>query len=455
MIAATPYDILATELAAWDIISMNTEAIIAPKRSVSVPAWQPWVVCLSSALFFFFVFIQINMFNAVSPALMSAFSINAEQLGQISAAYFYGNVGFLFAAGLILDRFSTKRLILVTLSLCIVGTFLFSLATGFWSAWLSRVLVGIGGAFCFLSSVRIVSRWFPPRRMALVIGLIVTMAMVGGMVAQTPLTLLTDHLGWRQALWIDSVIGVAMVMLVWAFVKDAPADYDVAAEQKHVSDLSMLASIKQVLKNSQNWYAGLFTSMLNLPVFLLGAMWGGLFLMEMHGLTRAAASTVTMMIFVGMIFGAPFFGWLSDRMRKRRPAMILGAAVTILSLLAIIYWPHLSYNGLLALFLILGFTSGSQVLGYPVVAESNPIALTGTAEGMASTMIMAGGFTQPLFGWVMDLGWHHQYLHHLPVYSSLSFNHAMLIMPIAAILGLVMCLLAKETNCQHMKRINE
>ncbi|MDF1760684.1 MAG: MFS transporter [Coxiellaceae bacterium] len=434
---------------------MNSESVIASSRAAPIPSWQPWLVCLSSALFFFFVFIQINMFNAVSPSLIQAFGVNAEQLGQISAAYFYGNVAFLFPAGLILDRFSTRNLIIATLTTCIIGTLLFSFATGFWSALFSRVLVGVGGAFCFLSSVRIVSRWFEPRRMALVIGLIVTIAMVGGMVAQTPLTVLTDHLGWRQAMWIDSVIGVGMLLIIIMYVKDAPRNYDYDAEKGHTSDLSMLASIAQVLKNPQNWFAGLFTSMLNLPVFLLGAMWGGLLLVEVHGLNRATASTVTMMIFVGMIFGAPFFGWLSDRMRKRKPAMIVGAVVTIASLVAIIYMPNLSYDALLALFFVLGFASGAQVLGYPVVAESNPLSLTGTAEGMASTMIMAGGFTQPLFGWVMDMGWHHQFVNHIPLYTPVAFNHAMLIMPIAAVIGLAMCLLAKETNCQHLKRIND
>ncbi|MDF1653998.1 MAG: MFS transporter [Coxiellaceae bacterium] len=434
---------------------MNSESVIASTGAAATPHWQPWLVSLSSALFFFFIFIQINMFNAVSPSLIQSFGVNAEQLGQISAAYFYGNVGFLFAAGLLLDRFSTRNLIIVTLAASIAGTLLFSFSTGFWSASLSRVLVGIGGAFCFLSSVRIVSRWFPPRRMALVIGLIVTIAMVGGMVAQTPLTVLTDHLGWRQAMWIDSIIGIGMLLLIMVFVKDAPVGYDYAAEKTHVSDLSLLASIGRVLKNPQNWFAGLFTSMLNLPVFLLGAMWGGLLLVEAHGLTRASASTVTMMIFVGMIFGAPFFGWFSDRMRKRRPAMIMGAVATIASLVAIIYVPNLSYDALLALFFVLGFASGAQVLGYPMVAESNPLSLTGTAEGMASTMIMAGGFTQPLFGWVMDMGWHHQFVNHVPLYTPTAFNHAMLIMPIAAVIGLAMCLLAKETNCQHLKRIND
>ena len=105
---------------------------------------------------------------------------------------------------------------------------------------------------------------------------------------------------------------------------------------------------------------------------------------------------------------------------------------------------------MIALFLVLGFASGAQVLGYPVVAESNELSLTGTAEGMASTLIMAGGFTQPLFGWIMDLGWKHQYAaNHVPIYGNHVFQNAMMIMPIAALVSILLCLLMKETHCQH------
>lgn len=410
---------------------------------------KPWVVCFSAALFFFYIFIQINMFNAVDPYLIRAFHVNAEQLGQISAGYFYGDVLFLFAAGMILDRFSTRRVIMAAMLLTVLGALGFSLAGGFWAALLSRVIIGIAGAFCLLSCVRLVSRWFPPKRMALVIGLIVTMAMLGGMVAQSPLTMLTHAIGWRQALYVDVAIGVVILFLIAVNVKDAPPGYDIEDQKQHVSAMGFGSSIVRVLRNPQNWFGGLFTSMLNLPVFLLGAMWGGMYLQQVHHISATQAGMVTMMLFVGMIFGSPAFGWLSDKMQRRKPAMMIGAILTLASLLGIMYLPHLSVFALESLFFMLGFVSGSQVLGYPLVAESNPLALTGTAEGFASTLIMAGGLTQPLFGWMMDLHWHHHYINHLPVYLLSDFNFALMLMPVAAVIAILVLLLARETHCRH------
>ena len=92
---------------------------------------------------------------------MREFSLSAGQISQLSAIYFIANVIFLFPAGSILDRFSTRKVILTSMSICIAGTFLFSLSTSLFIAGCARFFTGIGSAFCFLSCIRLASRWFP------------------------------------------------------------------------------------------------------------------------------------------------------------------------------------------------------------------------------------------------------------------------------------------------------
>jgi hypothetical protein len=69
---------------------------------------QPWLVCLSAALFFFYEFIQMGMFNSISQELMHDFSINARQLGFLSATYFYADVIFLLFAVYLIVNYLTK-----------------------------------------------------------------------------------------------------------------------------------------------------------------------------------------------------------------------------------------------------------------------------------------------------------------------------------------------------------
>ena len=169
-------------------------------------SFRPWIVCFTAALFFFYEFIQMHMFSSISPELMRDFSLNAEQLGFLSASYLYADVVFLLPAGMILDRISTRTVIIAAMAICITGTLGFALATNVWAAAFFHFLSGIGNAFCFLSCIMLASRWFPPRRQALVIGLIVTMAFIGGALAQTPLSLLAHAVGWRHALLMFGIL---------------------------------------------------------------------------------------------------------------------------------------------------------------------------------------------------------------------------------------------------------
>src|SRR3990167_7036038 len=242
---------------------------------------QPWLVVFSASLFFFFEFMQVNMFNAIDPSLFKAFHLtDSTQLGELSACYMYANVLFLFPAGIILDRVSTRKVILLSMFICVICAFLFSLSTSLWQAEICRLVTGIGGAFCLLSCVRLASRWFPSKHMALVVGLIVTFAMLGAMLAQTPFTQLTDAFGWRNTLRIDAAAGFIMLFIIVLLVHDFPKGKEVFFANQHASleKLGFWHAMTQTISNTQNWLAGAYTSLINIPVFLLGSTWGGWYL---------------------------------------------------------------------------------------------------------------------------------------------------------------------------------
>jgi MFS family permease len=443
------------------LLAANISILIIGKKLVSkireLPTPQSWIVVFSGALFFFYDFIQLNMFNALNAPLIKEFQVTAVQLGQLSAFYFYAVIPLLFPAGIILDRVSTRKLILMSMSLMVSATLLFAMAHQFWVTALCRFLTGVGGTFCLLSAVRLASRWFPPRRMALVIGLIVTMAMAGGVIAQAPFTWLTDNLGWRQTLLLDGLLGVIFIIIIAVFVRDYPPGYEKEKELHvgYLSEVGFRNSLRLTLTNKQNWLGGLYTSFLNLPIFLLGGLWGSLYLVQVHGFSRIDASFVTTMIFFGMIIGSPTLGWVSDRSGRRKLPMLISASLALIVILVIMYTPQLKLLPSLLLFLLLGFFISGQIISYPLIAESNPRALTGTAEGIASVLIMAGGITQPLFGWLMDLKWDGNMINQIPFYSVFAYRLAMGIMPIAFVLGLIAALLIRETYGQALEKVNQ
>jgi MFS family permease len=410
-----------------------------------------WVVALTASLFFFYEFIQLNMFNAIAVDLMKEFNLNAAELGKLSSMYFYANALLLFPAGLMLDRFSTRRLIVLAVATSTIGTFLFAIAHTYTLAAIGRFLEGCGASFCFLSCIRIASRWFPPHKMAFVTGIIVTIAMLGGLVAQTPFAILTHHIGWRNTILANAALGVVFLIIIYAVVRDYPPDAaaDAQKEKASLQALGFWRSIRMALANPYNWLGGLYTSLMNLPVFLLGALWGINYLVQVHHVSAVQASYATTVFFLGVIFGSPAFGWFSDHIGRRVLPMAIGAVLSLIVILVLMYVPNLSLTSIIALFFLIGFVTSSQVLSYPTIAELNPISITSTAVSVDSFLIMSSGaIFQPLFGWVMALHWNHAMLNDAPAYSAHDFLNAMWIMPISFVIALVVACLFKETYCK-------
>lgn len=397
-----------------------------------------WLVCLTAGLFFFYEFFQLNVFDVINPSLQSDFHIQATQLGWLSSTFIWSNVLFLLPAGYLLDRFSVRKVILTALISCVLGTVGFAVTHSFLWAAIFRGLAGGGNAFCLLSCVVLISRWFPQQRQALVVGCVVTMAFLGGMMAHTPFAYLTDHFGWRFAMLIDACVGVGIGIFIARIVHNPPHYHETATQvsQTRAND------IPKALANPQNWLAGLYTACLNLPIGVLCALWGGSYLVAVYHLKAFIAANIVSLIFIGSIVGCPLMGWLSDKQGQRKPIMLAGALLTGITLIPLCLQIHLSTFELSLIFFGLGLFTSTQVISYPLIAESNSKSNTGFSTGFASMIIMgsAGGI-QVLFGWLMSL---HQTSFST---SATDFQFAFWIFPIATLLALITCLLLRETHC--------
>ncbi|VEG91872.1 MFS transporter [Legionella spiritensis] len=404
----------------------------------------PWIVCFSASLFFFYEFIQGNMFASIADNIMRDFHVQADKMAYLSSIYYVSNVIFLFVAGTVLDKYSARKTIIAAMALCIVSTFILAHAQSFYLALLCRFMTGIGSAFCFIGPVRVASRWFPPRRMAMVTGVIVTIGMMGGMLAQYPLTKLVAYMGWRDALVQVGWLGVMMsgIMLFGLIEKERqPA----AAAAKPVTALD---AIKKAYFNSQNLRAALYTSLMNMAIAVFGAMMGSLYLVQKMGISKEDASLVNSMLFLGAIIGGPVIGWLSDRLALRIVPMKIGVVASLVTMLAILFLP-VSLPLMKILFFLLGFFTASQVISYALVAESSSPLITATAVSVIS-FLTQGGYViyQNLFsallvshgGMKMQAG--------IPVYSLGDYQYAAAMLPIGLIVAFLAVQGLRETHGQ-------
>jgi len=407
----------------------------------------PWIVCFAATLFFFYEFIQGNMFASIAANIMQDYQIQADKMAWLSSIYYLSNVLFLFVAGMVLDRFSIKNTLLVAMSLCVASTFLLAYSHSFYMALLCRFITGIGSAFCFLGPVRLASHWFPPKRMALVTGAIVTMAMAGGMLAQYPLTQLVILVGWRQAVQNVGILGFVMLVLMFFWIKERPKN----AIKPVAQPINVIAAAKKAYFNTQYIRAAFYASLMNMAIAVFGAMMGTLYLVERLDINSAQASMVNGMLFLGAIIGSPLLGWISDKMGLRIMPMKMGVIASLLTLLAVLYLP-VSYSVMAFLFFLLGFFTSAQVISYALVAESSPPAMTATAVSVISILTQGGYIVyQNLFSYLLT---NHGGMHMVdgtPVYLLSAYQYAAIILPIGLLIAFLMLFGLKETHCQHIK----
>ena len=408
-------------------------------------SFVPWMVCFAASLFFFYEFIQGNMFASIADNIMHDFHIQADKMTYLSSIYYVSNVLFLFAAGMMLDRFSTKKTILVSMLFCVLSTFLLAYTHSYFVALFCRFVMGVGSAFCFLGPIRLASRWFKPKRMALVTGAIVTMGMAGGLLAQYPLTKLVLRVGWRESMLMVGWLGVALLIVMMVLIKEKPNNVTLNAHKK----TSLFLVAKKAYLNAETLLVALYASLMNMAVAVFGAMMGSLFLMQRLGVDKSDAAMVNSMLFLGAIIGGPLVGWCSDRLGLRVLPMKLGALASLLTFLAILYLP-VSLGLMAILFFLLGFFTAAQVISYALVAESSSPAMTATAVSIVSIMTQGGYIVyQSIFGRL--LLWHGgmHMVDGVPVYSLGDYQTAAMILPLGLGIALFVTLNLKETYCRQ------
>jgi MFS family permease len=420
-----------------------------PGANSKFSLFRAWAVVFSTSLFFFFEFGLNNIFNVLEPYLSQDYQLGATAMGFISSLYFYANVIALIPAGILLDRFSPKKLILTATMVCVISLVGISFSHNLWWLCFARLVMGLAGGFCFIGVMRVVINWVPIEKMGLVSGFVVTMGMLGGFMVQTPMIAMIHAWTWRIALLGVALVGFLVFLVIFVVVKDhAPWQHEeYHGNRTTLRSMAIFKSLGLVFKNPQNWFAGLFTGLVNLPIFILGALWGVPYLINVHGLTDTQASAVAGMLFIGTMIGSPLMGTLADKLHSKKMLMAMGSLASLILASVIILGKINGFYPLLMLFCLLGMITSVQVLSYPLVAESNPKMLTSTAISVISMMCLLGGaLSQPIFGKILSIGWSGLVINGAPVYAAIRYQYAAELLLFTFVIAFLLSLLIREKS---------
>ena len=114
-----------------------------------------------------------------------------------------------------------------------------------------------------------------------------------------------------------------------------------------------------------------------------GSLWAGPYLQHVHGLSQQAAGYIIMMFPLGMIFGSPLSGYLSDKILKSRKKVLLGGALLHCTAYVPLVFStgQLQLGHLYILFFWYGLSGGAFVCCFACSKEIFEPHFAGTAIG--------------------------------------------------------------------------
>jgi MFS family permease len=363
--------------------------VIVPARSRLRGAWVVWTVGL---LVYVLAVFHRSSLGVAGLAATERFDISAAQLATFTMLQLLVYAGMQIPVGLLVDRFGSRSVLLVGVVLITAAQAGFAFAESYPVALLARALVGVGDAMTFICVLRLVSTWFPLRRIPLVTQLTGTLGQLGAVGAAVPMTWALGQLGWTRAYLAAASIGVVLAVAALLLLHDSPTGRNLRGPRLSLAAVRASLAASWAHPGTRLGFWMHFTTQFSSAVMSL--LWGYPFFVRGEGRSPATAGVLLTLIVVSIMVAGPVLGWLVGNHPWHRSTMVLcivGAIVTAWTV--VLAWPGNAPLGVLVvLALVVGVGGPASMIGFDVGRTSNPARRLGSVSGI----INQGGFSASL-----------------------------------------------------------
>ena len=245
-------------------------------------------------------------------------------------------------AGVLFDRFSVRRIMLVGTIGIILSLMSFAFISSLWHLVVVYLIFGLALSLCGLTaSMVILTKWFYGKR-GIATGLLLMSSSVGGAIFPLILGSGIETLGWRNAVMLVSVIAACMTLPAIIFlILDKPQKTDLNIKVKSIDQIPGLGLKGPTLR------ATIKTPTFYLVLIATGTIWFTVIALTQHQSLHLVTDVGIDSTLLPMVFSAFFgcsvigkfsFGWLGDHLNKEL------SMIASISLLTVGLWLIRSLN---------------------------------------------------------------------------------------------------------------
>lgn len=350
---------------------------------------------LVSLFLFFEMALQVSP-SVMSSQLMNSLNIGSFGLGLMSGCYFYTYTAMQVPSGALFDRFNPRIIITSSITICAIGSLIFSFSNHIALALIARLLMGTGSAFAFVSVLVVTGDLFNSKHFATLTGITQMLAALGAMSGQMPISHIVEIIGWRYAMILFSIVGFLIAGAVFVFLR-----YQRQENKGSPLEGAQRKRLKNIFSNRQTWFVAAYACLLWTPMSGFASLWGVPFINSHGHFSPSESAFLCSLMWLGLATASPLVGALSSHINSRKKPLITTALIGLIAFTLVLLKPmNAFWTG--ALIFISGAACSGQALSFTVVKENNHQNQRATALALNNmAVVISGALAQPLIGWLL------------------------------------------------------
>lgn len=228
----------------------------------------------------------------------------------------------------------------------------------------TQIGISIGQPFVLNAITKLSITWFPKKEEATAVGL-GSLSLFLGMIVGLGLTpFLVQSFGFHTMILIYGILGITGIAIFFLFVKPEPP---ILLKHEGIEEVSYWNGIKKISKIKDFIILG-FIALIGIGVFNGLLTWLEKILTELHNMSMVNAGNISSILVFSGMFGCIIIPIISDKIRKRKPFLMLASIVGVATLLVLMFAGSFLAN-----------VANAVIMGFFVVSTL-PIMLTMSAE---------------------------------------------------------------------------
>lgn len=363
--------------------------------------WQQIIIIL--CLGWVVIWIYRSVLTPIFPEIQQTIGQHSDaQMGLIASFYFFAYTGMQIPAGILVDKFGKKVVLIPGFSLFAIAALVIGTAQSLEMIYLGSLLAGLGCGSYYGAAYSLSSENIPPEKRGLSTAIINSGSALGMGIGLIASSLLVKSVGmnWQIMLFIIAGLIVVMIFVFASVIRSSPK-VDRAAMAKEKAAPKEKAPIKNLFTGRM--IASYILYFATCYGYYMVVTWLPSFLQQERGFEGVAIGFSAALVAFSAIPGALFFSRMSDKFSTKKVRFIV--SLTVAAALMLMLTVLAPTSGILLVGLILYGLLGKlavEPILISYVADSAPKKGYGTSFGVFNFFGMSSSVIAPFLTGVIS-----------------------------------------------------